>query len=191
VFATENTVCASNALMETADIISALEDAKTPYFGNYAIDFDVTGDGEVDIFDLGILKQKFKAGELGITEATLSKLEDWLLNKPDATLEIEYSKSLILSTPNEKVNRIIENLTSHDFRFTTVERFHIKDSDGNYKPAVYLYFLGIDEYVCESLRITNFCKTTAELDECIANSDQGICIGIKNNVYTLVYPGLE
>lgn len=187
VFATGNTVFAnSDESFDPSDITSTLETAKTPYFGAYATDFDVTGDDVVDVFDLGILKKKLAAGEPGITVATVKKLESWILNRPDSKLEIEYLPTIQLSTPSEKATRTIQNLTSNDFRFIEVEDFQFKDSNGEFKPAAYLYFLGVDEYVCESIRITNFCTNITELSECIVNTHTGIIIGIKDNEYTLV-----
>lgn len=165
-------------------IITEISKFETPYFGIEAKDFDLNNDERIDVFDLVLLKRKVINGDAGVTVATVVKLQAWLLCKPNATLQITTQPTPWYDKPSNFATSIFENLTSNDFRFVRASEGVVITSDGEYHPAVTLYFLGCDEYTISSVFIYNFCYSETELDKVIGETD-GFVIGLKNNAYTL------
>ena len=167
------------------EIVSEVVKYETPYYGYSPKDFDLNNDGSIDVFDMVILKQRLIAGDPELTVATAVKLQSYLLGKPYGTLEITTAPTTWFN-PSDYRNDCLKNLTSHDFRFVHAEESVILCSNGETKPAVALYFLGIDEYIIESVFITNFCNTTDEFDEFVtATEGPGFYIGIKDGKYAM------
>lgn len=168
----------------TEAIVNELSKFETPYIGIEAEDFDLDGDGRIDVFDLVFLKRKLINGEPGITVATVVKLQAWLLGKPDTWLEVRTLRTPWYDKPSNHATSIFQNLCSNDFRFVRASDAVLITEDGTYHPAVLLYFLGCDEYTLDSAYIYNFCYSADEMDEIICKND-GFVIGIKDNQYTL------
>lgn len=167
-----------------AEIIDEISKFETPYFGIEATDFDLNNDERVDVFDLVLLKRKVINGDAGVTVATVVKLQSWLLCKPNASLKITTQPTPWYDKPSNFATNIFKNLTSNDFRFVRANEGVVITSDGEYHPAVTLYFLGVDEYTIDSVFVYNFCYSVDELDEVIGE-DKGFVIGLKDNKYTL------
>ena len=158
------------------EIVSELEKYETPYYGE---NFDFNNDGTVNVFDIIALRKKLISGENGITIATAVKLNRWLLGK-DTTLGIsEFADSLVY--PHE--TDTVKNLLSNDFRFVDIYEGHVH-LDGDTTPAVILCFLGKDEYILEHIFVYNFCNSSDEFDEFVAEGT-GYSIGVKNQQYAL------
>jgi hypothetical protein len=168
-----------------ADIVAEISKYETPYFGVSERDYDLDKNGEINYDDLDILKEKIINSELkGATVATLVKLESWLLGKYDLPLEIiEFSDTWL--DVNNYNNDILKNLMSHDFRFVRIEEVGgIYFSNDKYAPVVSLTFLGIDEYITESVLIYSFCYNKADFDEFLTENE-GFALGIKDGAYSI------
>lgn len=161
------------------EIVSELEEYETPY---YKENFDFNNDGQVDVFDMIALKKKLVSGEDGITIATAVKLQRWLHGQEDSLAISELASSYY--KPSEFKNDYIKNLMSNDFRFIGVYECSWVHTYGDDTPGVELRFLGVDEYVLTDILIYNFCNSSNEFDEFIAEGT-GYSLGIKNGLYTL------
>ena len=163
----------------TSEIVDELQKYEAPYYGE---NFDFDNDGTVNVFDMIALRKKLIAGESGITISTAVKLEHWLLGKEPSLGITDYPTTWF--DPSEYQNDRIKNLMSNDFRFVKADEGSIHHSNGDVSSAVALYFLGIDEYVMESIFVYNFCNSKNEFDEFIEQGN-GFSIGIKNGKYAL------
>lgn len=159
-----------------------LEKFETPYYGSTWKDFDLDADERIDVFDLNLLKRKGLNGENGVTVATIRKLQDWLLAKPDAHLEIKTIENpKHFKEVNSSDTQYIQNLFSNDFRYVYATNTEV---DGYF--AITLWFLGIDETIIEGATFTAFTDTLEYADAVISEAEGFYIIELGGN-YVLTF----
>lgn len=170
-----------------SEIINELKNYESPY---YMESFDFNKDGNVDSFDMVTLRKLLVTGESGVTVSTAVKFERWLLGIDDSLGTVYYSYDS--HNPSMFKADYIKNLMSNDFRFVGCNEsiLYRLNGDTSYEVSygVEMCFLGVDEYVAEHIFIYNFCNSSDEFDEFVAERE-GFSIGIKDNAYALALNG--
>jgi hypothetical protein len=153
-------------------------------FGYEEDEFDLNANSKFDLFDLIMLKQKALNSETGVTEATVIKLTRYLIGS-DEQLGITILDPRTIDNPSDCSELGIQNLLSHDFSLISCKPYLL---DG-IKPSIKINFLGIDEYVIESIVINNIAPSITDLETIVA-TNTAFAIGITDDKYYLapVYP---
>jgi hypothetical protein len=108
------TATAESTQSSAPTVLEYLEQFETSY---YTGNFDLDNNGQLDVFDLALLKMKCENSEDGVTIRTVEKFQNWLLADPDATLNIKKAKnSKIFGDVTEESTQYLKNLLSNDFR---------------------------------------------------------------------------
>jgi hypothetical protein len=141
-----------------SEICIKANEIESEVFGYNEDEFDLNCDGNLNVSDLIILKQRYLNGESGVTENTVHKFARFLTGSDEKLEIVQQPETTVYTVQSDDE---ILNLMSSDFRFVNCEV-----ETGTLK----LNFLGIDEYVMESFIISDYVKSTGEMDYIIAEN---------------------
>lgn len=172
----------TNSSSNNLDVMMTyLEKYEVPYFGASPEEFDLTGDGFLDSFDLVLLRQKLINGDTGVNHSTLTKLEYRLLGI-FKNLDIKRYKFDDFDTVTQINTWVFEYL--RDFYYYINAEGELLD-DGT--PAITLNFLETEwELDIQGIQFTNFSDELTESDEIISQYP-GFWITERDSKYFLVF----